>query len=115
MDAEITRRWQHDATLRSILGEKYHSLCQAIDSLRRRTVRASSIVENLNSRLRDYFFLRQSLGNDYLTLLQFYLNHRRFLRSKHKERVGKSPTELLTGQEHPHWVELLGYKLFSRK
>jgi len=31
----------------------------------------SSLVENLNSRLRSYFFLRRQLGEDYLTLLQF--------------------------------------------
>ena len=41
------------------------------------TVRASSVVENLNSRLRNYFFLRRHLGPDYLQLLQFFLNHRR--------------------------------------
>ena len=32
----------------------------------------------------------------------------RFLRSEHPERVDKSPAELLTGQEHAHWLELLG-------
>ena len=46
-----------------------------------RVVRASSLVENLNSRLRSYFFPRRQLGEDYLTLLQFFLNHRRYLRS----------------------------------
>ena len=30
-----------------------------------RVVRASSLVENLNSRLRTYFFLRRQLGGDY--------------------------------------------------
>jgi hypothetical protein len=29
-------------------------------------VRASSVIENLNSRLRNYFFLRRHLGADYL-------------------------------------------------
>jgi hypothetical protein len=47
-------------------------------------------------------------------LLQFFLNHRRFQRSKHAERVGKSPAELLTGQTHPHWLALLGYQRFQR-
>jgi hypothetical protein len=77
-------------------------------------VRASSIIENINSRLRSYFFLRKQLGPDYLELLQFFLNHHRFLRSDRPERVGKSPAELLTGQTHPHWLEMLGYRLFSR-
>jgi hypothetical protein len=59
------------------------------------TVRASSLVENLNSRLRSYFFLRRHLGPDYLALLQFFLNHRRLERSDRPERVGKTPAELL--------------------
>ena len=108
------RRWYRDARLRPILGERYFPLSEALEVVRRGTVRASSVVENLNSRLRDYFFLRQNLGNDYLALLQFFLNHRRFMRSEHEERVGKSPAELLSGQSHPHWLELLGYTRFSR-
>ena len=43
-----------------------------------------------------------------MALLQFFLNHRRFLRSEHPERVDQSPAELLTGQAHAHWLELLG-------
>ena len=77
-------------------------------------VRASSVIENLNSRLRNYFFLRKQVGPEYLKVLQFYLNHRRFVRSEHPQRVGKSPRELLSGQEHGHWLELLGYQRFSR-
>jgi hypothetical protein len=72
------------------------------------------VAENLNSRLRCYFFLRRELGAGYLSLLQFFLNHRRFRRSEHAERVGKSPAELLTGQSHPHWLEMLGYQRFKR-
>ena len=60
------------------------------------------------------FFLRRQLGKDYLTLLQFFLNHRRYLRSEDPNRVGKSPAELLTGEPHAHWLELLGYTRFSR-
>jgi hypothetical protein len=114
LDLDNPQRWRRDAPLRQILGERYFPLSQTLEGVRCRTVRASSVVENLNSRLRDYFFLRQTLGNDYLTLLQFFLNHRRFLRSKHPERVNKSPAELLTGQSHSHWLELLGYTRFSR-
>lgn len=108
------QRWQGDAVLRQRLGARYYPLRQALQQLARATVRASSVIENLNSRLRNYFFLRRHIGGDYLALLQFFLNHRRFLRSEHAERVGKSPTELLTGQAHPHWLEMLGYTRFSR-
>ena len=78
------------------------------------TPRASSLVENLNSRLRNYFFLRKQLGSDYLDLLRFFLNHRTFNESRIRERVGQSPTELMTGEKHPHWLEMLGFKLFQR-
>ena len=29
-------------------------------------------------------------------------------------RVGKSPAELLTGEPHAQWLELLGYTRFAR-
>jgi poly-beta-hydroxyalkanoate depolymerase len=38
--------------------------------------------------------LRRHLGRPYLGLLQFFLNHRRYLRSERAERIGKSPREL---------------------
>jgi hypothetical protein len=108
------RRWPPDAALRQCLGHRYHALNVAVAEIKGQTVRASSVIENLNSRLRSYFFLRRHLGPDYLALLQFFLNHRRFLRSDHADRVDKSPAELLTGQPHPHWLAMLGYSRFSR-
>jgi hypothetical protein len=72
------------------------------------TPRSSSLVENLNSRLRNYFTLRRHLAGSYLGLLRFFLNHRRFMRSRHAERNGKSPWQVMTGQDHPHWLTLLG-------
>jgi hypothetical protein len=114
MDVRDARRWPREAALRHQLGGRFYELSEAVAAVARATVRASSVVENLNSRLRNYFFLRRHLGPDYLALLQFFLNHRRFLRSEHPGREGKSPTELLTGQPHAHWLELLGYRRFSR-
>jgi len=108
------RRWSLDAALRRRLGSRYHGLNVAVEEIKQHTVRASSVIENLNSRLRNSFFLRRQLGPDYLALLQFFLNHRRFLRSEHPERVDKSPAELLTGQPHPHWLAMLGHTRFSR-
>ena len=77
-------------------------------------VRASSVVENVNSRLRNYSFLRRQVGPEALALLQFFLNHRRSLRSERPGRVGRGPSELLTGEAHGHWLELLGYTRFQR-
>jgi hypothetical protein len=113
-DLEDPARWPREIALRRQLGNRFFPLSEVLDELARQTVRASSIIENLNSRLRNYFFLRRHLGADYLALLQFFLNHRRFLRSERPERVGKSPAELLTGEVHPHWLEMLGYTRFSQ-
>ncbi len=100
--------------MRERLHGRFYQIEQAVRALREQVVRASSIIENINSRLRSYFFLRREIGSGYLELLQFFLNHRRFLRSEHLERVDKSPAELLTGQPHPHWLEILGYSRSCR-
>jgi len=112
-DACCPATWQRDAQLRRRLGSRYWGLREAVAEVASETVRASSVIENLNSRLRGYFFLRRHLGGAYRDLLRFFLNHRRFARSEHPERVGKSPAQLLTGCSHPHGVELLGYQPFK--
>jgi hypothetical protein len=100
--------WQGWGRLRGVLGKAFHVVFAAVSDAMRHTPRSSSLVENLNSRLRNYFTLRRHLGAPYLELLRFFLNHRRFVRSRRAERQGKSPRELMTGQPHPHWLTLLG-------
>ena len=114
MSERDSRRWQREAGHRRELGARYYGLSEAVQELAAQVVRASTLVENLNSRLRSYFFLRRQLGPSYLELLRFFLNHRRFQRSKHQEREGKSPAELLSGRKHEHWLEMLGYQRFCR-
>ena len=114
MDPKQPAYWQREGQLRRKLRGRFHAVQTDVRQVLAETPRASSIAENINSRLRNYFFLRRHVGNEYLDLLRFFLNHRRFLRSDRPERVGHSPRELLTGQPHPHWLELLGYGRFDR-
>lgn len=114
LPADQPQRWQREKALWQRWGCRYGLVREAVERLLASVVRASSVIENLNSRLRSYFFLRRHLGADYLALLQFFLNHRRFVRSEQAERVGKSAAELLSGKPQPHWLESLGYTLFSR-
>jgi hypothetical protein len=107
-------RWRREALLRREWGEQWDVVAGLVTELAAGIVRASSVIENLNSRLRTYFFLRRHLGSEYLDLLRFYLNHRRFPRSEHPERVGRSPAELLSGETQPSWLEQLGYPAFRR-
>ena len=85
---------------------------QVIDALNS-TERTSSMVENLNSRTRPYLFLRRHIGHDYLELLRFFQNHTPFNRSV-VHRKDKTPTQMLTGKDHPHWLEMLGYERFKQ-
>ena len=102
------------ALLLALGDEVFEKLEDAIADAMITTDRTSCMVENFNSRLRVYFYLRKEIGNGYLSLLQFYLNHTPFLRSKHEYRKGKSPTDIMTGKSHPHWLEMLGLKRFKR-
>jgi hypothetical protein len=104
--------WQRHATLASKLGNKFGAVHAAVKAVLDDTPRCSSLVENLNGRLRHYFSLRRQVGPAYLHLLRFFLNHHPYQRSRRSERVGKSPAQLL-GHDHPHWLEMLGYRRFS--
>lgn len=108
------KRWQRHAELQNDLGAKFYLIESLVDEVLKNTRRANSLVENINSRLRTYFTLRRELGNEYLHFLQFFLNHRRFMRSEREERIDKSPAELLTSMQHKHWLEMLGFDLFKK-
>ncbi len=111
----LTNAYWHRATaLHSKLGERFFPLQEAVGDLVDGFHRTSSLVENFNSRLRPYFFLRRNIGPAYLDLLRFFLNHVPLMRSEKPERVGKSPAELLTGHALPHWLEMLGFTRFKK-
>lgn len=107
-------RWIKEQKIRDKLGDNFHIVEAEIKKIIDNTTRASSVVENRNSRLRAFFDLRKSFGQKSLDLLQFFLNHETFMRSAHYERVGKSPAQLLSGKPHPHWLEMLGFTRFKQ-
>ena len=53
---ECGQHWQKDSVLWRRLGTCYPRIREAVEQIVEKTVRASSMVENLNSRLRCYFF-----------------------------------------------------------
>ncbi len=86
--------WQRRAGVGDFAGgSRYGVVRQAVEELLGQVVRASSVIENLNSRLRELFLSAPPSGReDYLTLLQFFLNHRRFVRGvSTRACVGKKP------------------------
>src|ERR1700759_3871678 len=57
-----TAFWQGWNRLRAKLGDKFHPLFDPVNRAMAQTPRSSSLVENINSRLRNYFTLRRHLG-----------------------------------------------------
>jgi len=101
--------WVLDSKLRSRLGDNYCRLKMKAEEILKTIVRCSSMVENINSQIRPYLLLKRTLKGKFLDLLQFYLNTRKYLNSRVKERKGKSPLQLLTGKDYGNWLDILGY------
>ena len=100
---------QMEYRLGELLGNNYESARQEFYRTLDHTKRASSLVENLNSRIRVYMNLKRMVPEKYFILLKVYFNTRKYHRSRISERIGKSPLELMTGKEYPEFLEALGY------
>ena len=96
--------------MEALLGDKFDIIEDAVLLILEETHRCSSIVENFNSRLSPYLDERRYISQKRLDLLQFFLNHMRFMRSAHDNLVNKSPAEAMTGKTHKPWLEILGFK-----
>lgn len=96
-----------DRRLRHILRKKYADAYLETEAILKGIKRASSLVENLNGRLRRYMNLKRMIPGKFLTQLKVYFNTKKYRRSRNAEHVGKSPLELLTGQEHPDFYDIV--------
>ena len=95
------RRVRH--ILKKAYGDCYLKVQEILDGVKR----TSSLVENLNGRLRPYMNLKRIVPTKFLTLLKVYFNTKKYRRSRKSGRVGKSPLELLTGQEHKDFYDIV--------
>jgi hypothetical protein len=89
-----------------LLDERFDELKSLVFENLDSIVKASSLVEMVNSLIRPY--LNSSKGQitqETLNLIMFYHNHRRY---KGGRRQGKAPIELLTGEAlQGDWIDLL--------
>lgn len=92
-----------------LLMNDYDKVRAEFENIMEHTKKASSLVENLNSRIRVYMNLKRVVPKDYFVLLKVYLNLKKYRRSRKPERKGKSPLELMSGKEQPEFLEALGY------
>ena len=96
-----------DKRVRRMLKKAYGSCYLEVQRILDGVKRASSLVENLNGRLRPYMNLKRMVPKKFLTLLKVYFNTKKYRRSRKAERVGKSPLELLTGQKHKDFYDIV--------
>lgn len=100
---------QIEISLAKLLGKDYDRTRREFEDILSQTKKASSLVENLNGRIRSYMDLKRTVPKDYFVLLKVYFNTRKYRRSRIASRIGKSPIELMTGKQYPEFLEALGY------
>ena len=88
---------------------KYDYARERFENVLDSTKKASSIVENVNGRIRVYTDAKRNLKGGFFVLMKVFFNTEPYTRSRVKERKGKSPLELLTGKPQPRFLEALGY------
>lgn len=77
--------------------------------------RASSLVENVNSRLRTYMNIKRHVSSNFYSLVQLHLNTKKYRRSRIASRKGHSPVEMLTGESWPELIALFEERGFWEK
>lgn len=90
--------------------EKYENIKNKVYSQLDRIIQSSAVIENINSIIRMYLnTTKNHISQNYLNLIMFYLNHRRFHAGKRKR---KTPMEMLTEKgQTEDWMELLLRKI----
>jgi hypothetical protein len=89
-----------------ILDDQFDAFKMLVFEKLDQVVKASSLVEMVNSLIRPYLnSCKGQITQETLNLIMFYHNHRRY---KSGRRQGKAPIELLTGEPlQGDWVDLL--------
>ena len=110
-----TQQYNHmEYELVLMLAGKYSEARSEFQKILSEVKKASSIVENLNGRIRAYINIKRVVPTRFFVLLKVFFNTKRYRRSRVKERVGKSPLELMTGKPQPEFLEALGYNEDSK-
>jgi len=102
------------ACAEGLVGDEFDTLKALVFDKLDSIIRASSLVEMVNSLIRPYLnSCKGQITQATLNLIMFYHNHRRY---KSGKRQGKAPIELLTGKplEAPWW-ELLRRQIHTEQ
>ncbi len=100
---------QIEYELGSLLYTRYTEVREEFERILRSTRRASSMVENVNGRIRTYMNLKRIVQKKFFILMKVYFSTKKYRRSRILQRIGKSPIELLTGKEYPEFLVCIGF------
>lgn len=95
--SDFNSRWDDLWKESGCSDEEFCRMDDAIKKLISGTKRASSLIENLNSRLRVFMNAKREVSEPYFPLIQLYINTKVYNRSTRSFRRGKSPMEMVTG------------------
>ncbi len=88
--------------------ERFAEALSIVEELCRTTKRASSLVENVNSRIRVFLNDKRGMSDNHSQLIRLYMNCRKYPKSRIMDRRGKSPVEILLHTDEHDFYELLG-------
>ena len=80
---------------------------KALDEIIHSTHRASSMIENLNGRLRCFIDLKREIPQHFMILIKVFFNTKKPFRSRHRKWRNTSAVERLTGKRYPEFLDLV--------
>ena len=96
-----------DRKLFSVFGERIFEARDTLASLLRSVFRASSLIENVNGRLRAFMDLKREIPEPLFILLKVFFNTKKDRRPRNQDWKGISAVDRLTGQSYPEFLDLL--------
>jgi len=91
----------------SIFGQRIFEARDMLSSILRSVFRASSLIENLNGRLRPFMDLKREVPEPLFILLKVFFNTKKDRRPRNRNWKGTSAIDRLTGQSCPEFLDLL--------
>lgn len=83
----------------------------ALNEILKKTYRASSLIENVNGRLRAFINLKREIPEYCLVLLKVFFNTKKAIRSRNAEWINTSAIDRLTGASNPEFLDIVSAPL----
>ena len=91
----------------SFFGQRIFEARDTLSSLLGSVFRASSLIENVNGRLRPFMDLKREVPEPLFILLKVFFNTKKDRRPRNRDWKGTSAIDRLTGQSCPEFLDLL--------